>query len=54
MKDALKNKPEAVVNKIMDGKMAGYYGDKVLYDMEYLLNSDEDMTVETLYRWGSL
>ena len=46
----MKDKPEAVVKKIMEGKLAGYYEDNVLYDMEYLLGEGEDMNVVFEFR----
>jgi translation elongation factor EF-Ts len=34
-----------VVENIIEGKLKGYYEDKVLYNMDYLLSPEEEITV---------
>jgi len=48
MKEKLTGKEPDIIEKIMDGKLKNYYQDHVLYDMEYILNYDDAMTVVNL------
>jgi len=46
MKDAMKNKPEQVVRKMLDGKISKFYQDIVMMDMHYFLDVDRNITID--------